>query len=155
MRFQQLNRTDGDKVFVAVRNVSGGTMSAGAAAYLDGTTIDGNAVSGARTNRQFLFKGILDSALSDSSYGEALVHGIASAYYCPGNSSISAVAGAQLVGVTSQNYLSKDPTTVIVGSSSAYTIGTTWPFVTLAEDVASAAALSNTPTLVKVFVRAL
>ncbi len=154
MRFQQINRADGDKVFAAVRNISGGTMSAGAAAFLDGT-IDGNAVSGARTSRTFLFKGILNEELSNSSYGEAIVHGIASAYYCPGSSAVSAVEGAQLVAVTSQNYLSKDPGTVIVGSSSAYTIGTTWPFVTLAEDVASAAALSNTPALKKVFVRAL
>ncbi len=154
MRFQQINRDDSDKVFAAVRNISGATMSSGAAAFLDGT-IDGVGVSGARTNRTFLFKGILNSALSDSSYGEAIVHGIASAYYCPGSSAVSAVEGAQLVAVTSQTYLSKDPTTVVVGSSSAYTIGTTWPFVTLAEDVASAAALSNTPALKKVFVRAL
>ncbi len=155
MRFQQLNREDGDKVYAAIRNVSGATLSAGAAAFMDGSTIDGNAVSGARTNRTFLFKGVVNAELSDSSYGEAVVHGIASAYYCPGSSAISAVAGAQLVAVTSQTYLSKDPGTVVVGSSSAYTIGTNWPFVTLAEDVASAAALSNTPALKKVFVRAL
>lgn len=155
MRFAQINRADGDKVYIAIRNVSGATLSAGAAAFFDGTTADGNAVSGACTGKSYLFAGIVKDALSNSSYGEAQVYGVASAYYCPGSSAVSAVIGHQLVAVTSQVYLSKDPGTVIIGSSAATTVPTNWPFATLLEDVASAAALSNTPALKKIFVRAL
>lgn len=155
MRFQQLNRTDGDKVFISVRNVSGAALSKGAAVYFDDSAVDGNAVSGAMTSKSFLFAGILNTALDDDAYGEAQVYGVCSAYFMPATSAVSYALGQQLVAVASQVYLSADPGTVIVGSSAATTIYTTWPFATLYEAVASAAALSNTPALKKIFVRAL
>lgn len=161
MQFQQLNREDPEKVYAAVRNVSGATVSAGAAAYFITASPDGISVSNAGTTRKWGFAGILKDALSDSSYGRAQVYGYCSAYMLLSSSTVSAAAGAQLTAVNSQNYLrvtaASDLFTFVAVSSATldWTGGNPFNYVTMLSAVASAAALSNTPALKPVFVRAM
>lgn len=159
MQFEHLNGatlSDPEKAFAIVKNVSGATISAGGAVYFDTASVtDGLGVSGARTSQSYLFAGILESALSNSSYGRAQVYGIASAYMVLASTAVSAVPGNQLNAVTSQAYLQDFHGTVIVGSSSAYTIDNPWNFVTLMSTYASAAGANSTPKLMTVFVRAM
>ena len=151
MQFQQIDRSDSEKVYVAIYNVSGGTLSAGAAAFYNAVTNDGLAVSAGTVINKYLFAGIVKDAISDSAYGRAQVYGNCSAYVGIGSSSVSAAAGTQLDSVTSATYLS---TYAPIAGSSA-TIANPWNFVTLMAGFDSAAAMSNTPQLKSVFVRAL
>ena len=159
MQFQQLDRSDPEKVFAAVRNIAGATMSAGAAAYFVVNSGDGISVSNAGTIRKWAFAGILKDALSDSSYGRAQVHGFCSAYMVLADSTVSATPGAQLNAVASQNYL-RDTTaaalfTFVAASSATLTWngGNPWNYVTLMDTYASAASANTTPALKSVFVK--
>ena len=164
MQFEQLNGgplTDPEKVYAAIRNISGATMSAGAAAYFVVSSGDGISVSNAGSTRKWAFAGILKSALSDSSYGRAQVYGICSAYMILNSSTVSAVPGQQLTAVASQNYLKDAQATdlftfeAVSSATFTWTGGDPFNFVTLMDTCASAAAQSNTPILKSVFVRAL
>lgn len=160
MQFSQLNGgplTDAEKVYAAVRNISGATMSAGAAAYFVVTSPDGISVSNAGTTRKYTFAGILPSALSDSSYGRAQVYGICSAYMVLNSTAVSAVPGKQLDAVASADYL-KDFTVsdyFLSGALSGTGQGNPWNHVTLMDTFASAASANSTPALKTVFVKAL
>jgi hypothetical protein len=152
MLFQQLNRDTAEKVFVICRNVSGATQSAGNALYLDTASVtDGVGVSGCRTPLKYLFVGINNQSLSDSSYGLVQVYGVASAYMVLNATGVSATPGTQLDAVASAAYL-KDYAGV-AGSSTV--VANPWNFVTLMDTYASAAAAQSTVALKKVFVRAL
>lgn len=161
MQFQQLDRSDPEKVYAAIYNVSGGTLSAGAAAYYVVSSGDGISVSNAGTIRKWAFAGIVKAALSDSSYGRAQVYGICSAYMVLDTTSVSATPGNQLVCVNSADYLknasSADLFTFTAVSSAAFTWsgGDPWNYVTLMDTYASAASANSTPALKSVFVRAL
>jgi len=161
MQIELVNAQDPEKIYAAVRNVSGATMSAGAAGYFTVTSADGISISNAGTTRKWGFAGILPAALSDSSYGRAQVYGYCSAYMLLSSSTVSAAAGAQLTAVNSQNYLrvtaASDLFTFVAVSSATldWTGGNPFNYVTMLSAVASAAALSNTPALKPVFVRAL
>lgn len=158
MQFSQLNGgplIDAEKVFAAVRNISGATMSAGAAAYFVVSSPDGISVSNAGTTRKYTFAGILPAALSDSSYGRAQVYGICSAYMVLNATGVSAVPGKQLDAVASADYL-KDFTVsdyFLSGALSGTGQGNPWNFVTLVDTFASAAGANTTPALKTVFVR--
>lgn len=157
MQFQQINGTDAEKVYAAVRNVSGATMSAGAAAYFIVASPDGISVSNAGTTRKWTFAGILPAALSDSSYGRAQVYGICSAYMVLNSTAVSAVPGKQLDAVASADYL-KDFTVsdyFLSGALSGTGQGNPWNHVTLMDTFASAASAQSTPALKTVFVSAL
>lgn len=124
--------------------------------YFDTASVtDGIGVSGARTGQKYLFSGILETATANSSYGRSQVYGLASAYMVLASTAVSAVPGNQLDAVTSQAYLQDFHGTVVVGSSSAYTIDNPWNFVTLMSTYASVASANSTPKLMTVFVRAL
>lgn len=154
MLLQKINRTDAEKVYIIVQNISGAALSAGKAVYFDSSDTsagaNGIAVSGAMTNKKYLFAGITKNAINDDAYGLVQVYGTCSAYVKCSASSVSIAAGAQLDAVTSSTYL--QPYSAIAGSSS--TIDNPWNFVTLVEAVASAADCSI-QTLRHVFVRAL
>jgi len=160
MQFEQLNGgplTDPEKVYAAVRNISGGTMSLGAAAYFVVASPDGISVSNAGSTRKYAFAGILPAALSDSSYGRAQVYGIGSAYMVLNSTAVSAVPGKQLDAVASADYL-KDFTVsdyFLSGALSGTGQGNPWNHVTLMDTFASAAAANTTPALKTVFIRAL
>lgn len=160
MQFSQINGaalTDAEKVYAAVRNVSGATMSLGAAAYFVVSSPDGISVSNAGTTRKYTFAGILPAALSDSSYGRAQVFGICSAYMVLNSTAVSATPGKQLDAVNSADYL-KDFTVsdyFLSGALSGTSQGNPWNFVTLMDTFASAASAQSTPALKTVFVRAI
>jgi hypothetical protein len=160
MQFSQLNGgplTDPEKVYAAVRNVSGATMSLGAAAYFIVASPDGISVSNAGTTRKATFAGVLPAALADSAYGRAQVYGICSAYMVLNSTAVSAVPGKQLDAVASADYL-KDFTVsdyFLSGALSGTGQGNPWNHVTLMDTFASAASANSTPALKTVFVRAL
>jgi len=163
MQFSQLNGgplTDAEKVYAAVRNISGATQSLGAAVYFTVASPDGISVSNAGTTRKWSFAGILPVALSDSSYGRAQVYGICSAYMVLKDSAVSATPGVQLNAVDSAAYLKDtavaDLFTFVAASSATFTWsgGNPWNFVTLMDTYASAASANSTPALKTVFVRA-
>lgn len=156
MQFQQLDRSDPEKVYAAIYNVSGATLSAGAAAYFIVDSGDGISVSNAGTVRKYAFAGIVPSALSDSTYGRAQVYGICSAYMVLNSTAVSATPGKQLDAVNSATYL-KDFTVsdyFLSGALSGTSQGNPWNFVTLMDTFASAASANSTPALKTVFVRA-
>ncbi len=159
MQFSQLNGgpiQDAEKVYAAVRNVSGGTLSAGAAAYFVVTSPDGISVSNAGTIRKYAFAGILPTALADSAYGRAQVYGIGSAYMVINSTAASATPGKQLDAVNSAAYL-KDfivSDYFLSGALSGTSQGNPWNFVTLMDTFASDASAWSTPALKTVFIRA-
>lgn len=159
MQFSDINGgplTDAEKVYAAVRNVSGATMSLGAAAYFVVASPDGISVSNAGTTRKTTFAGILPAALSDSAYGRAQVYGICSAYMVLNSTAVSATPGKQLDAVGSADYL-KDFTVsdyFLSGALSGTNQGNPWNHVTLMDTFASAAGANSTPALKTVFVRA-
>jgi len=70
MQIQRINRSDAEKVFVNIRNMSGATMTANGAVCLDlGTTIDGVSCI-APASASFLgWIGIADADIADTGYG--------------------------------------------------------------------------------------
>lgn len=158
MQFQQIDRSDAEKVYAAIYNISGSTLSAGAAAYFVVSSGDGISVSNAGTTRKWGFAGIVKDALSDSSYGRAQVYGFCSAYMVLNSTAVSAVPGQQLDAVGSATYL-KDFTAsdyYLSGAlSGANPTPNPWNFVTLMDTYASAASAQSTAALKSVFVRAL
>lgn len=156
MQFQEINRDNPEKVYAAVYNTSGATMSLGACAYFIVASGDGISVSNAGTTRKFTFAGILPAALSDSTYGRVQRYGICSAYMVLNSTAVSAVPGKQLDAVASADYL-KDFTVsdyFLSGALSGTGQGNPWNHVTLMDTYASAASANSTPALKTVFVRA-
>lgn len=158
MQFQQIDRSDPEKVYAAIYNVAGATLSAGAAAYFVVASGDGISVSNAGSTRKWGFAGIVKSALADSTYGRAQVYGFCSAYMVLNSSAVSAVPGQQLDAVASATHL-KDFTAsdyYLSGAlSAANTTPNPWNFVTLMDTYASGASTNSTAALKSVFVRAL
>lgn len=161
MEIQLVNAQDPEKIYAAVKNASGGAMSAGAAAYMVVTSGDGISISNAGTIRKWGFAGILKDALGTtgaSQYGRAQVHGFCSAYMVLADSTVSATPGTQLNAVASADYLRNTSTaalfTFTAVSSAAFTWngGNPFNFVTLCDTYASAASANTTPALKTVYV---
>ncbi len=150
MNNQKINRSDAEKVFVACRNISGTTMSAGAAAFWDTTeAIAGtNGVSGAVTGKKHLFAGALKTALNDSSYGLVQTYGMGSIYLVLSDTADSAVPGDQLVAVTSQTYLVDFSGTSLVPAPGEN-------YVTLCDYYSAVAGGNSAPLARTVFIRAM
>lgn len=147
MLSQPINYNNPEKEFILCKNVSGATLSAGAAVYFDtASATDGFAVSGARTSQKFMFAGINDASLADGKRGLVQVYGIASAYV---QWSGALTAGAQLDAVTSQTYLTNF--TPVSATSLVPTVDNPWNFVSV---MSGAASGISTATLEVVFVRA-
>lgn len=81
MKFQRLNRTDAEKVFVIVQNVAGATMTAGYACVWDISSPDGVRVSKPATATLSLFVGLVDKDIADQAYGLVQAYGYRSAGY--------------------------------------------------------------------------
>lgn len=88
MEFAQLNRSDAEKVFISVRNISGATVSAGIPVEWDVVTAtDGNAVTAAKSGSlSGLFAGVTDASMTDSAYGRIQVYGYRQSAYVSGAS---------------------------------------------------------------------
>lgn len=149
MRFQRVGRTDADKVFINVRNVSATALSAHVPVELDCVTVtDGNAVTACRSGSlASVFVGILDQALADSAYGECQVYGFRQSAYIS-RASAGGVVGMWLVPVGA--YFDNAAT-----MSAATTSGHT--YVTLAETITASAAYSSAAQVYtsNVFIRAM
>lgn len=145
MIFQQLNRSDAEKVFVIGRNTSGAALSAGVPVFWETDAVtDGNSVSQASASEQFcLFAGITDDTMADDAYGLIQVYGYRASAYVSA-ASAGCEVGLALIPVAGQNYLT-DST-----SSGRYD----WNFVNLMETVAASASRS-TVLQYNVFIRAL
>ena len=163
MQFQQIDRSDAEKVYAAVYNVSGATQSAGAALYFIVASGDGISVSNAGTTRKWTFAGINKASLADSTYGRAQVYGLCSAYVVLSDTGVSGVPGDQLDAVDSQAYLQTFSAsdhfslTTIASSAGTFasTLGNAWNYVTLMGYYSTAASANTTATLISAFVRAL
>ena len=135
MQLGIVNRNNADKVFIAVRNISGATVSAGAALEFDVVTAtDGNAVTAAKSGSlSGLFAGLADASMTDSAYGLCQVYGYRQSAY------ISAASAGLAPGTYLQpiNGILTDMT-----MSAATTSGHTK--VVLFETVAASAAYSGT-----------
>ncbi len=147
MQKQTINQSDPEKEFILCKNVSGATLSAGAAVYFDtASATDGFAVSGARTLQKFMFAGINAAALPNLSKGLVQTYGIASAYV---QWSGTLTAGIQLDAVASATHLT---TFVPVSATSlAPTVDNPWNFVSV---MSAATSGISTATLEVVFIRA-
>lgn len=149
MLFQQLNRTDAEKVFIICRNTSGGTLAVNVPVFFETDAVtDGNAVSQMVTSGGHLFAGINDASLTDDSYGLVQVYGArTSAVYIATVSATSGIIGQQMQGVAGQDYL-----TYFSAISATTTIAQN--YCILMESIASAAGKSATANA-RVFLRAL
>jgi hypothetical protein len=105
MLFQRVNRTDAEKVFIIVQNVSAATVTAGYSVVWDGTAPDGVRVSKPASATLSLFVGIANSDIADSSYGLVQVYGYKSQAYLTNDTSTAVAIGDILVPVNAQWYL--------------------------------------------------
>jgi hypothetical protein len=151
MLFQQLNRSDAEKVFVMVKNIKGSACSAYYPVFYDTADatngLDGHAVSGARTGQEFLFAGIPQAAIADDAHGLVQVYGKGSAYVLV---TTALAAGDQVVAADSTvhliNYTQFSATSLVTVNTNP------WNFVTAMSAMASGI---STAVLEPVFIRAL
>ena len=94
MLLQQLNRGDAERIFLAIQNRSGVTVTQGAMACFDYSAANaslGNAIATPATSNLALFAGVLDADMSADAYGLVQVYGYrASIVVNVGGASISA-----------------------------------------------------------------
>lgn len=143
MMFQRINRDDAEKVFIAVYNVAGATMTAGYAMVVDITTsVDGVRMSKPATATLSLFVGVAHRDIADSAYGLAQAYGYRASAYVTNDASVAVAAGDILIPVNAQWYLGRS------GASDGKS-----GFIIAAEAVAT----GTTPAAAqkKVFIRAL
>ena len=101
MLVQQLNRSDAEKIFIIVQNISGLTTSQGAFCSFDylATSSLGNAVATPRTSTLSLFAGVLDADLASDAYGLCQVYGYrASVAFHAGAASLAASPAGLIIG---------------------------------------------------------
>ncbi len=144
MIWQRVNRSDCERVFIVVQNVSGSTMTAGYHCVWDVTSPDGVRVSQPATATIGLYAGCVDADIANNGFGLAQVYGYRTAGFVYSSDS-SSVAGDILIPVNAQWGL----------KPYAYTQLVTKGFGFLCEAVAASAASSSYSTNKKIFIRAL
>lgn len=76
MLFKRISRTDAEKIYIVVKNVSGSTITAGYACVFDiGSSVDGVRVTQATTEDIGAFAGLADADIADDAYGLIQVYG--------------------------------------------------------------------------------
>jgi hypothetical protein len=107
MLFQQLNRTDAEKVFIIVKNTSGATLDANLPTYFETDEVsDGLAVSQMVSSGALLFAGITNASIADDAYGLVQVYGYRqSCVVAPIGTSFTLAPGGRLIGVAGAAYL--------------------------------------------------
>jgi hypothetical protein len=128
--FQRVNRTDAEKVFVIVQNVSAATVTAGYPVVWDITSsVDGVRVSKPATATLSLFVGLANADIADSSYGLVQVYGYKSQALITNDTSVAVAAGDILIPVNAQWYLARtgasDGKSGFVYAGAAVATGTT------------------------------
>lgn len=158
MLFQQINRSNAEKVFILCRNTSGATLAANIPVYFETDAVsDGNAVSQmvAIPEGTNLFAGINDASLADDAYGIVQIYGYrASVVVSAVVSSYSVVPGTRLVGVSGAAYLAYGSCLSGGGTTEALLSPINDKFVIAMETIASADGKSATANC-KAFIRAL
>jgi len=100
MLFQRVNRSDAEKVFVVVKNVSGGALVAGEGVQWDvSATVDGVNVTTPATAELSAFAGITTEAVADDGYSIIQVYGYNSAVNVLNDITTAMVAGQILLPV--------------------------------------------------------
>lgn len=95
MLFQRVNRSDAERVFVVVQNVTGAAIVAGDALTLDHVTTPDGVRAIKPTTANLNLVGLAASAIADTGYGLAQAYGL-----CTFASVIPDVTTAQAAGIT-------------------------------------------------------
>ena len=146
MLFKRINRTEAEKIFIVVQNVSGGTLTSGYSCCFDLTAPDGVRVTQPATGFLQAFAGVADADIADDGYGLVQVYGYRSSAYILRSSEAATAAGVSL-----------ELTTAIWGLApvgGAISSGQIKSFAFCCEAVTSSSAASSYTTA-KVFLRAL
>ena len=99
MLFQRINRTDAEKIFMIVQNVSGSTATQGYNVVLDvSASVDGVRVPQASSTDRPAYSGCADSDIADDAYGLVQVYGYRTDLFIY-SSAGSSVAGDNLTVV--------------------------------------------------------
>lgn len=156
MLFQQLNRTDAEKVFIICRNTSGASIAANLPLYFETDAVsDGNAVSQMVVAANDLFAGINDATLADDAYGLVQVYGFrTSVVYSAEISAFAAAIGTRLIGAAGQAYLAYGSAVSAGGDTESALQSANDDFVVSMETIAAADGKSATANI-KAFIRAL
>jgi hypothetical protein len=143
MIFKRISRTDAEKAYIVVKNVSGSTITAGYSAVFDvSASVDGVRVTQASAADLQAFAGVADADLANNEYGLLQVYGYrASAYIW---SSTGSSAAGDILGPVAGKW----------GLTPAATSGTAKAFGFLCAAVAASSS-SAFATTAKVFIRAL
>jgi hypothetical protein len=145
MLFKKISRNDGDKLFIVVKNVSGGVMTAGYSCCFDLTAADGVRVTQPATAFLQAYAGVIDSDIADSGYGLCQVYGYRSSAYILRSTAKTSAAGEDLAVTNGEWALLP----VIANTNVAFDKS----FAFLCETVSSSTGTSYVSA--KVFVRAL
>ncbi len=95
MLFKRISRTSAETVFVVVKNVSGGTLTANYSCVWDTSTADGVRVTKNAAATLTLYAGVADADIANNDYGLIQVYGYRSNAYIS-YSSVSIVIGDAL-----------------------------------------------------------
>ena len=144
MLFKRTSRTSAETVFVVVKNVSGGTLTAGYPCVWDVSAADGVRVTKNAALTLVCYAGIADADIANSDYGLIQVYGYRSSAYII-YSSVSIVAGDSLGCYSDEWGLAR----LAAGGTGAII---SWAFAAAA--VASSTAVSHWTTAA-VFIHAL
>ena len=142
MMFQRVSRTNPERVYIVVQNVSGSTLTAGYSCVFDvSASVDGVRVTQASAADLQAFAGVADEDIANNDYGRIQIYGYRSSAYIY-SSTGSSVAGDILSPVAAEWGLTPAAT------------ATTKSFGFLAEALAASSS-SRYHTTKKVFIRAL
>lgn len=143
MLFKRISRSDAEKIYIVVKNVSGSTLTAGYSCVWDvSATVDGVGVTQADTVDLGAYAGVADADIANGAYGKIQVFGYrASAYIY---SSTGSSAAGDVLGPANGSW----------GLTPAASASTTKGFAFLCEAVAASSS-SRFNTTAKVFLRAL
>ena len=95
MLFKRISRASAETVFVVVKNVSGGTLTANYSCCWDVSAADGVRVTQPAVLTQVCYAGVADADIANNAYGLIQVYGYRSNAYIT-YSSVSIVAGDAL-----------------------------------------------------------
>jgi hypothetical protein len=143
MLFKRISRSSAETVFIVVKNVSGGTLTAGYSCVFDtGASVDGVRVTQATTAALQAYAGVADNDIANNDYGLIQVYGYRSSIRIY-SSTGSSVAGDNLTVVNAQ-----------WGLTPAAGVGTSKAFGFLCAAVAGSSS-SQYLTTAAAFIRAL
>lgn len=140
MLFKRVSRDSAEVAYVVVKNVSGGTLTAGYSCVWDISAPDGVRVSQAATATLSSFAGVADADIANNAYGKVQVYGYRPSAYI--YSSTGSSAAGDVLGTVNAEW------GLTPSAAATTTVG--WGF--LCEAVAASSS-SRFHTTAKVFIR--